>query len=71
VNSIRNVVRVVAIANLSYLSVRNDALANVAIISAGITTIFWDSSIPDLAVGLAIGMLNANAAIKVWKSTEH
>jgi hypothetical protein len=26
---------------------------------------------PDLAVGLAIGMLNANAAIKVWKSTEH
>ena len=55
----------------AYLSARNDALANVAIISAGITTIFWDSSIPDLAVGLAIGMLNANAAIKVWKSTEH
>ena len=55
----------------AYLSARNDALANVAIISAGITTIFWDSSIPDLAVGLAIGMLNANAAIKVWKSSEH
>jgi len=55
----------------AYLSARNDALANVAIISAGITTIFWDSSIPDLAVGLAIGMLNANAAIKVWKSTDH
>jgi Co/Zn/Cd efflux system component len=43
----------------------------VAIISAGITTIFWSSSIPDLAVGLAIGMLNANAAVKVWQSTEH
>ena len=55
----------------AYLSARNDALANVAIITAGITTIFWDSSMPDLAVGLAIGMLNANAAIKVWKSTEH
>ena len=36
-----------------------------------VTTMFWDSSMPDLAVGLAIGMLNANAAIKVWKSTEH
>ena len=55
----------------AYLSARNDALANVAIITAGITTMYWDSSIPDLAVGLAIGMLNANAAIKVWKSTEH
>jgi Co/Zn/Cd efflux system component len=43
----------------------------VAIISAGITTIFSSSSIPDLAVGLAIGMLNADAAIKVWRSTEH
>jgi Co/Zn/Cd efflux system component len=55
----------------AYLSARNDALANVAIIAAGVTTMFWDSSMPDLAVGLAIGMLNANAAIKVWKSTEH
>ena len=54
----------------AYLSARNDALANVAIIAAGITTIFWSSAIPDLAVGLAIGMLNADAAIKVWRSTE-
>jgi Co/Zn/Cd efflux system component len=55
----------------AYLSARNDALANLAIISAGITTIYWDSSIPDLVVGLAIGMLNASASVKVWKSTEH
>ena len=55
----------------AYLSARNDAIANVAIISAGIMTIFWSSSIPDLVVGLAIGMLNANAAVKVWQSTEH
>jgi Co/Zn/Cd efflux system component len=55
----------------AYLSARNDAIANLAIISAGITTIFWGSAIPDLAVGLAIGMLNADAAIKVWRSTEH
>jgi Co/Zn/Cd efflux system component len=55
----------------AYLSARNDALANVAIIGAGVTTIFWSSAIPDLAVGLAIGMLNADAALKVWRSTEH
>ncbi len=55
----------------AYLSARNDVLANVAIIAAGITIFFWSSSIPDLAVGLAIGMLNANAAVKVWQSTEH
>jgi Co/Zn/Cd efflux system component len=55
----------------AYLSAKNDAIANLAIISAGITTIFWSSAIPDLAVGLAIRMLNADAAIKVWRSTEH
>ena len=55
----------------AYLSARNDALANIAIITAGIITIYWSSSIPDLAVGIAIGMLNADAAVKVWKSTEH
>jgi Co/Zn/Cd efflux system component len=55
----------------AYLSARNDALANVAIIVAGVITIFWSSSIPDLAVGISIGMLNADAAVKVWKSTEH
>jgi len=61
----------ISLTAVGFGAARNDALANVAIISAGITTIFWDSSIPDLAVGLAIGMLNANAAIKVWKSTDH
>ena len=55
----------------AYLSARNDALANVAIIVAGVVTFFWSSSIPDLAVGISIGMLNADAAVKVWKSTEH
>lgn len=55
----------------AYLSARNDAIANVAIISAGLTTLFWSSPIPDLVVGIAIGMLNANAAFKVWKSAEH
>ena len=55
----------------AYLSARNDALANAAIIGAGVITIFWSSSIPDLAVGISIGILNADAALKVWRSTDH
>jgi len=55
----------------AYLSARNDALANIAIIIAGVITMFWVSAIPDLLVGVSIGALNADAAYKVWKSTEH
>lgn len=54
----------------AYLSARNDALANIAIILAGIMTLFWLSPIPDLVVGIVIGVLNANSAVKVWKNTE-
>jgi Co/Zn/Cd efflux system component len=55
----------------AYLSARNDALANLAMITAGIITVFWLSPVPDLIVGITIGMSNANAALKVWQSTEH
>lgn len=55
----------------AYLSARNDALANFAIITAGVITVFWISPVPDLVVGISIGMLNADAALKVWRSTEH
>jgi Co/Zn/Cd efflux system component len=55
----------------AYLSARNDAVANIAIISAGLVTLYWVSPIPDLIVGVSIGILNADAAIKVWRSTEH
>ena len=41
----------------AYLSARNDALANLAIITAGIVTAFWLSPVPDLVVGITIGML--------------
>jgi Co/Zn/Cd efflux system component len=55
----------------AYLSARNDALANIAVITAGVVTMLWVSPIPDLIVGISIGMLNADAAVKVWRSTEH
>jgi Co/Zn/Cd efflux system component len=50
----------------AFLSARNDALANVAIIGAGLVTAFlWRSAWPDLAVGLAIAAINADAAREV------
>ncbi len=51
----------------AFLSARNDALANVAIIVAGLVTAFlWPSAWPDLIVGLGIAVLNADAARAVW-----
>ena len=51
----------------AFLSARNDALANVAIIAAGLLTAFvWKSAWPDLIVGLGIASMNADAARKVW-----
>lgn len=51
-----------------YLSARNDALANLAIIGAGLVTLAWHSGWPDLIVGLAIGAMNADAAKEVWET---
>lgn len=53
----------------AFLSSRNDALANIAIIAAGLVTAFlWSSAWPDLIVGLAIATLNADAAREVWQA---
>jgi Co/Zn/Cd efflux system component len=54
----------------AFLSARNDALANVAIIAAGLLTAATRSPWPDLVVGLGIFVLNLDAARQVW-STAH
>ncbi|MFW8610255.1 cation transporter [Rhizobium beringeri] len=51
----------------AFLSARNDALANIAIIGAGLVTAFvWRSAWPDLIVGLCIAAMNMDAAREVW-----
>lgn len=51
----------------AFLSARNDTLANVAIIAAGLATAFlWRSAWPDLIVGLGIAAMNADAAREVF-----
>lgn len=53
----------------AFLSARNDALANVAIIAAGLATAYlWRSAWPDVLVGIGIACLNADAAREVWKA---
>ena len=53
----------------AFLSARNDALANVAIIGVGlVTATLWRSAWPDLIVGLGIAAMNADAAREVWSA---
>jgi Co/Zn/Cd efflux system component len=52
----------------AFLSARNDALANVAVIAAGFVTAFTLTGWPDLVVGLGIAALNADAARQVWRA---
>ena len=52
----------------AFLSARNDALGNVAIIAAGWATALTASAWPDLAVGVAIAVMNADAAREVWEA---
>lgn len=50
----------------AFLSARNDALANIGIIGAGLLTAILASAWPDLVIGLAIAAMNADAAKDVF-----
>ncbi|WP_315813772.1 cation transporter [Bradyrhizobium sp. SZCCHNR2028] len=53
----------------AFLSARNDAFANIAIIAVGLVTAFvWPSIWPDLIVGVGIALMNADAAREVWEA---
>lgn len=52
----------------AFLSARNDAFANLAILLAAAATLFWRSAWPDLIVGLGIMAMNADAAREVWQA---
>jgi Co/Zn/Cd efflux system component len=52
----------------AFLSARNDAYANIAIIAAGFVTAYTLSIWPDLLVGIGIAAMNATAAKEVWEA---
>ena len=57
------------LAKAAFFSARNDAIANILIIIAGIVTLFWLSAIPDLIVGSMIFLMNADSARAILKAT--
>lgn len=52
----------------AFLSARNDALANIGIVGAGLVTARHPSIWPDIVVGLVIAALNLDAAKEVWEA---
>ena len=53
----------------AFLSARNDAFANLAIIAAALVTAFaCRTAWPDLIAGLGIALMNADAAREVWSA---
>ncbi len=57
-----------SLARAAWLSARNDALANVAIIASAAIALAWVSGWPDIVVGVGIALLNADAGVKVWRA---
>lgn len=57
----------------AFLSARNDAYANLAIMATGLITHFTASGWPDLLVGAGIAAMNADAAHEIWTAarSEH
>lgn len=53
----------------AFLSARNDAIANLAIIAAGlITAHLWQTAWPDLIAGFGIAFMNLDAAKEIWEA---
>jgi Co/Zn/Cd efflux system component len=57
-----------SLSRAAFLSARNDVLANVAVVAAGLATAATLSVWPDLIVGLAIAALNTDAARQVMNA---
>jgi len=55
-----------SLARAAFLSARNDVIANLAIIAAGLITALSPSPWPDLIVGIGIAVMNADAAREVF-----
>lgn len=53
----------------AYYSARNDAMANVLIIGAGLFTLRYPSIWPDLLIGIFIFLMNADAAKEILETS--
>jgi Co/Zn/Cd efflux system component len=55
-----------SLSRAAYLSARNDAVANLAIVAAGLITLAIPTAWPDLVVGIGIFIMNLDAAREVF-----
>ena len=53
----------------AWLAARNDAVANVLIIIAGLLTFVWPTAWFDIVVGAVIAVINLSAAKEVWEAS--
>jgi Co/Zn/Cd efflux system component len=60
--------RMSSLVRAAYLSARNDAVANLAIVGAGIVTAATASGWPDIVVGIGIFLMNLGAAQEVFST---
>ena len=58
-----------SLATGAWLAARNDALANVLIIVAGLLTFVWHTAWFDIIVGAIIAAVNFSAAKEVWEAS--
>ncbi|MDY5786006.1 cation transporter [Corynebacterium sp.] len=58
-----------SLATGAWLAARNDALANVLIIVAGLLTFAWPTAWFDIVAGLIIAAINIGAFIEVWRES--
>jgi Co/Zn/Cd efflux system component len=57
-----------SLARAAWLSARNDAVANLAMIAAALLSLVLVTGWIDIVVGLGIGLMNADAARDVWRA---
>jgi Co/Zn/Cd efflux system component len=60
-----------SLSRAAFLSARNDAFANGAIMLAAAVTFFWPSAWPDLVVGIGIFLLNLGAAREIYEAARN
>lgn len=58
-----------SLATGAWLAARNDALANLLIIAAGLLTFVWETAWFDIVVGAIIAAINLSAAKEVWEAS--
>ena len=58
-----------SLATGAWLAARNDALANILIILAGLLTFVWPTAWFDIVVGAIIAAVNLSAAKEVWEES--